>query len=267
MNYLENIVRKKRAEIKALKDKIPLSFLEKASLFNAEKPSFYEHLCKPGPSIIAEFKRRSPSKGVLNKNADIIKIVKAYEDAGARAVSVLTDEYFDGRSPDVSAAFEIIDIPLLRKDFIIDEFQVYEARAIGASAILLIAAILEKNEIEELTALAESMGMDVLLEIHSKDELHKISPKNKIIGINNRDLKSFEVNLDRSKVIASELDRDIIKISESGISSVDNVIDLYRTGFQAFLIGETFMKTSDPGKTASEFINELNKKLSEAIDK
>ncbi len=258
MSYLDKIIRAKRKEVSSMKEKIPVSFLEKATLYNGNRPSFYDSLMRTEPSVIAEFKRKSPSKGILNKDADIISVVRAYEQAGARAVSVLTDMHFDGRITDLSVAFESVSIPLLRKDFIIDEFQIHEARAAGASAILLIAAVLEKKEIEKFSLLATSLGLDVLLELHHKDEISKIPDEIRIIGINNRDLKTFEVNIDQSVKLAAMLPDDLIKVSESGISSVESIAALYREGFRAFLMGEIFMKGKEPGSAARDFIKGLN---------
>jgi indole-3-glycerol phosphate synthase len=261
MSYLDKIITAKKKEIKILKERIPLSFLEKSSLYDAERPSFYESLKRAGPSFIAEFKRRSPSKGMINKDADIIDIARGYQNAGASAISVLTDIHFEGRALDISVVFETVDIPILRKDFIIDKFQIYEARSAGASAILLIAAVLTKSEIEELSGTAESLGLDVLLELHDEEEIFKIPKNIKIAGINNRDLATFKVDTQKSMEMQEKLPSEIIKVSESGLSSVDTVINLYKKGFQAFLIGETFMKNDSPGLAAQEFIAEAKKNI------
>ena len=260
MNYLNKIIKVKRKEIDSVKEKIPVTFLEKTSLYNEKRPSFFDALNVSEPSIIAEFKRKSPSKGILNRDADLISVVKAYEKAGACAISVLTDKHFDGTAVDLSVAYETVAVPILRKDFIVDEFQIYEARSIGASAILLIAAVLSKKEIERFSSLAEELELDVLLELHEKDEIPKISPKNRILGINNRNLKNFEVDITQSKELAAELSNDFLKVSESGISSVRTVQELYENGFQAFLMGELFMKSKHPEKAVFEFIEELNAK-------
>ncbi len=260
MNYLDKIIKTKRKEIDFVKEKVPVSFLEKTTLYNEARPSFYNAINVPGPSIIAEFKRKSPSKGTLNKEAELISIIKAYEKAGACAISVLTDKHFDGTAVDLSVAYETVAIPILRKDFIVDEFQIFEARSIGASAILLIATVLSKNEIERFSTLAEELELDVLLELHGKEEIFKISSKNRIVGINNRNLKTFEVDIKQSKELAAELSNDLLKVSESGISSVRTVQDLYENGFQAFLMGEFFMKSKYPEKAVFEFIDELNAK-------
>lgn len=258
MNYLDKIIKTKRKEIRSIKEKIPVSFLEKTSLYNEARPSFYDSVNVSQPSIIAEFKRKSPSKGILNEDADLISVVYAYQEAGASAISVLTDKHFNGTAVDLSVAYESVKIPILRKDFIIDEFQIFEARSIGASAILLIAAVLDKNEIERFTSLAGELELDVLLELHGKDEIPKISSKNRIVGINNRNLKTFDVDIKQSMELAAELSDDFLKISESGISSVETVLELYENGLQAFLMGEVFMKTENPEKAASEFMEKLN---------
>ncbi|MFW5644679.1 MAG: indole-3-glycerol phosphate synthase TrpC [Bacteroidota bacterium] len=239
MNYLDKIIKAKRKEIDSIKKKVPVSFLEKTSLYKELRPSFYNAVNCSGPSIIAEFKRRSPSKGILNEGADLISVLKAYEKSGACAVSVLTDKHFDGRAVDLSVAYETLDIAILRKDFIVDEFQIFEARSLGASAILLIAAVLEKNEIERFTGLSEELGLDVLLELHEKNEISKISSKNRIIGINNRNLRTFEVEIEQSKELLAELPEDILKVSESGIYTVETIMDLYEKGFDAFLMGKS----------------------------
>jgi len=261
MNILEKIVKAKKEEISGLKRTISISSLEASPFFNAPRPSFIEHLLKQGPSIITEFKRKSPSRGILNENADILTTVRAYEQAGASALSVLTDIHFDGYSDDIRKIFNNVSIPVLRKDFIIDEFQVLEAKAIGASAILLIDDILEKDKLGSLYRVARGLAMDVLIEVYNPDELGKIPGDARIIGINNRDLKTFKVDTERSLKLAEKLEGDIIKVSESGISSVDTIIDLYDKGFKAFLIGEKFMETQDPGTTALAFLEDLQNSL------
>lgn len=261
MSILENIVRAKKKEIKSLKERVSVSSLEKFPLYDMERPSFAERLSEPGPSIIAEFKRKSPSKGQFIEDADLAGIVSGYEKAGASAVSILTDSHFDGRKEDISTIAGKISIPILRKDFIVDEIQIVEARAIGASAILLIAAILSKEEIKNLKRIANELKLDVLLEIHDWQELSRIPDDLELIGINNRDLRSFEVDIERSVKMAEELPAHMVKVSESGLSSADTVFDLYEKGFQAFLMGENFMKMKDPAKAAQQFILEVSQKF------
>lgn len=262
MNILEKIVEVKRNEVYRLKKQLTINDLKDSVLYGKERPSFIDFLKKPGPSVISEFKRKSPSKGILNGQADIIEVTGEYEKAGASAISVLTDKHFGGDIGDLIKVFGKVDIPLLRKDFIIDKFQIYEARSIGASAILLIASVLEKEEIEDLSELAAELDLDVLLELYSPEELKKIPDKVKIIGINNRDLKTFQVNIEQSIRLAEKLPDDVLKVSESGISVVKTIKDLYTKGFKAFLIGEKFMQTRDPGSSCEKFMNELKNTFS-----
>ena len=259
MNILEKIVVKKRKSLAVQKDKIKLMELENLPLFTSIRPSFIERLSKNKPAIIAEFKRKSPSKGDIHLKAKISQIIPTYSESGASAISVLTDDHFGGELTDIFEAFQVSKLPLLRKDFIIDEYQIVEARAHGASAILLIASILTKAEIRKFTSLANAMEMDVLLELHNERELDKVDSGNNIIGINNRNLTTFEVDTDHAIKLSDHLSKDVIKVAESGIQDVSAAVNLFQAGFDAFLIGELFMKTEDPGKKASEFISELNK--------
>lgn len=261
MNILDKIVQNKRREILEIKKLTTPARLEKTFFFDAERPSFYDSLIEKKPSLIAEFKRRSPSKGEINAKARVSEVIRGYELAGAAAVSILTDTHFDGRPEDIQSIFKSTGIPVLRKDFILDEIQLFEARAWGASAILLIAAILDKDEIEKLTARAFQLELDVLLELHAEEELQKVPENARIIGINNRDLKTFQVDLEHSVKLAEKLPAGVLKVSESGISSVETVIQLYQAGFRAFLMGENFMKSKDPGSAAEKFICELVKQM------
>lgn len=259
MSILDNIIKAKKSEIEFLKESVSVSSLENSPLFNTKRPSFKTSLAGPQPSIITEFKRRSPSRGQFIEDADLYGIVSGYEKAGAAAVSILTDSHFDGRKEDIESVFGEISLPILRKDFIIDEIQIVEARAIGASAILLIAAVLEKDKIFNLKQLADELNLDVLLEVHDLEELSRVPGDLELIGINNRDLKTFKVDIERSVRMVGELPRDMIKVSESGISSVDTVQYLSEKGFQAFLMGENFLKMKDPGEAAQQFITEIEK--------
>lgn len=257
MNILEKIVHAKRKELVKLKELTSYSELERSGLFNQPRPSFREHLLDKKPSIIAEFKRRSPSKGQFKKDINALEITRGYELAGAAAVSVLTDLHFDGKKEDIMEIAGNISIPVLRKDFIIDAFQILEAKAIGASAILLIAAVLKKEEIIELNNFARKLGLDVLLELHDIAEIDKIPENLDIVGINNRNLRNFEVDLENSIRLAEKLPAGMIKVSESGIDSVETLLSLYESGFDAFLIGENFMKSDDPVASAKTFISNL----------
>ncbi len=262
MSILDTIISHKRQLVEGRKKLIPLSSLEKSALFASQRPSFLDALSVPGPAVIAEFKRKSPSKGIINDTADIEKVAFGYEAAGVNAMSILTDlEFFGGDELDLQKVAEFSRIPLLRKDFIIDEYQLVEARSFGASAILLIAAVLTKQEIRTFTELALSLGMDVLCEVHEPEELKKLGKKNSIVGINNRNLNTFSVDLGHSQELMRQLPADCLRVAESGISSVDEVCLMYRAGFKAFLIGENFMKNADPGRAAEKFIKGLRQEL------
>lgn len=261
MNILEKIVSEKRKSLVKLKEQVPVLSLEKNPLFQSERPSFFESLNKKEPSVITEFKRKSPSKGDINPNAQISSIIPQYLNAVASAISVLTDIHFGGELKDLNDAALISNVPLLRKDFIVDEYQILEAKSHGASAILLIAAVLSKREIFEFTRMAHGLGMNVLLELHDEIELQKIGPDNNIIGINNRNLTSFEVDTDNAINLLKSLDKEVIKVAESGIQDIEVAVSMYRAGFNAFLIGELFMGTDNPGEKANEFISKLNKIL------
>ena len=262
MDILEQIAAVKREEVKHRKTTAPFSLLEKSSLFGQPRPSFHEALAQPQPSVIGEFKRRSPSKGPINLTADAITVAKGYMHAGISAVSILTDkQFFGGSNQDLVNVATAIDLPLLRKDFVIDEYQVIEARSLGASAILLIATMLTAREVYQLSALAEDLGLDILFEIHSAEDLDKMNDKIRITGVNNRNLRSFEVSMANSGELLSRLPENCIKVAESGLSSPGDVKKLFRNGYDAFLIGENFMKARDPGRKAAEFMEDLTKKI------
>jgi len=259
MNILEKIVIDKREEVSMKKEFIPVQAFEQFPFFERTTISLAGRLAKSDTGIIAEFKRKSPSKSWINQEASIEDIASGYENAGASGMSVLTDEiYFGGTMDDLISARENCDLPLLRKEFIIDEYQIIEAKGIGADAILLIASILTKSEIKQFSELAKSLKLDVLLEVHNEQELGKsLMPSLDLLGVNNRDLKSFKVNIETSKTLSSLIPNDFIKVSESGISSVDAIKELKPYGFQGFLIGENFMKSENPGKAAKQFIKTL----------
>jgi len=262
MNILDQIAAVKREEVKRQKDNRPLGLLERSKLFRLPRPSFRDALAKKKLPVIAEFKRQSPSRGVINSSASIRKIAPGYQEAGMAAISVLTDlQFFGGSSSDIETAAGLVDLPLLRKDFIIDEYQVVEARSTGASAILLIAALLSRQEADYLSLLAASLGMDVLFEIHDHEDLEKISDRMNIIGVNNRNLKTFEVSIRNSEDLLRFLPEQCIRVAESGISGVDDVIRLYEAGYNAFLIGEYFMKHEKPELAASLFMEEIKSQI------
>jgi len=258
MNILEKIIQHKRAEVAKRKSKTSISELEKGFYFGQNTLSLKESLEKGNRTgIIAEFKRRSPSKGIINDKAGVIDVTTAYTENGASALSVLTDEVFFGGSDEDLIEARINDIPVLRKDFIIDEYQLIEAKSIGADVILLIAACLTPREVKGLAGLAKGLGLEVLLELHDEKELAHVCDETELIGINNRNLKTFEVNIEQSLLMAEKISNNKIKIAESGINSVDDIMLFKENGFKGFLIGELFMKEADPTIAFAEFVNTL----------
>ncbi|WP_111309697.1 indole-3-glycerol phosphate synthase TrpC [Confluentibacter sediminis] len=259
MNILDKIVADKRLEVNLKKSLIPMSQLEQSVLFERKTTSLANKLRNSSSGIIAEHKRRSPSKSTINQNLNVQDVARGYENAGVCGMSVLTDlKYFGGALDDLLLARASCNLPLLRKEFIIDEYQILEARAYGADVILLIAAILTRAEIKKFSEFAKSLQLDVLLEVHNEDELHKsIMPSLDMLGVNNRNLKTFDVSLDISKSLSELIPNEFVKVSESGISTIDAIKELHPYGYQGFLIGENFMKTDNPGESAKEFINLL----------
>jgi indole-3-glycerol phosphate synthase len=262
MNILDKIIIDKKREVALKKSIIPVSQLEASVLFNGRTSSMAKLLKNSLSGIITEHKRRSPSKSVINNNHSVEDVVLGYQNAGACGISVLTDgKYFGGSLDDLLLAKAAVNIPLLRKEFVVDEYQIVEAKAYGADVILLIAAVLTRKEIKHLSELAQSLALEVLLEVHNQEELEKsIMPSLDMIGVNNRNLKTFEVSLDYSKKLANQIPNDFVKISESGISSVEAVKELQQFGYQGFLMGEHFMKTDNPGEATSEFIRKISLK-------
>lgn len=259
MNILDKIVIDKKREIELKKSIISYSDLEQSPLFSYKTVSVANAIKQSVSGIIAEHKRKSPSKSVINASFTVEEVVKGYENAGVCGISVLTDsKYFGGSLEDLLIARACVKTPLLRKEFVVDEYQILEAKAYGADFILLIAAILTRDEIKQLSEFAKSLGLEVLLEVHSEEELFKsIMPSLDLIGVNNRNLKTFEVSLEFSKQIAQNIPDEFLKISESGIYSVENIQELKPYGFQGFLIGENFMKTTNAGEAAKSFISEI----------
>lgn len=258
MNILDKIIDFKRTEVAASKSRVSASQLERSPLFSRQVISLRDVLQHPDSTgIIAEFKRRSPSKGAINMKADVVKVTTAYTAHGAAALSVLTDtEFFGGISDDLTAA-RVNSIPILRKDFIIDEYQLLEARSMGADVILLIAACLTPAEVKRLAAFAKSLHLEVLLEIHHEGELGHICEDCDVVGVNNRDLKSFTVDISRSLELSLRIPADKIKISESGITDTGTIQTLRSAGFKGFLIGENFMKQEDPAIAFASFVKHL----------
>ncbi|EKF54995.1 indole-3-glycerol-phosphate synthase [Galbibacter marinus] len=259
MNILEKIFADKKKEVALKQSLIPISQLEQSVLFKRESPSLSSKLKNSNTGIIAEHKRRSPSKSIINHDLNVEQVATGYKEAGVCGMSVLTDgKYFGGSLDDLLLARAAVDIPLLRKEFIFDPYQIIEAKAYGADVILLIAAILDKQQIKSLSETAKSIGLEVLLEVHNNEELQKsIMPSIDLLGVNNRNLKTFDVSLQTSKSLAELIPDDFVKVSESGISSTEAIKELQPFGFKGFLIGENFMKTDHPGASAKSFISQL----------
>lgn len=258
MNILDTIITKKIIEVKERKINMTVSQLERKPAFKKQALSLREFLVRGDKNgIIAEFKRRSPSKGIINAAANVRDVTKAYTQYGASAISVLTDEsFFGGFLEDLTNAVEN-EVPVLRKDFIIDEYQLIESKAFGASVILLIAACLSKKEVKDLASSAKKLGLSVLLEIHNEQELEHICDEIDVVGVNNRDLKTFTVDVNRSIELSNKIPDDKLKISESGIDNVTAIKLLQHHGFNGFLIGEKFMKEQDPVQAFIKFVDEL----------
>ena len=261
MNILDEIAAQKRLEVGKRKLETAIHLLEKKKLFESTPLSLTASLKKEGSTgIIAEFKRRSPSKGILHAQADASQITRAYTDAGAAGLSVLTETaYFSGSDEDFADARKNTGIPIIRKDFIIDEYQIIEARSMGSDVILLIAALLEPNELIALGKLTHELGMQVLLEVHTREELERsLNPYIDLVGINNRNLNDFTVSIQTSFDLGEMIPADFAKISESAISDVEVLKKLKIAGFDGFLIGETFMKEKDPGAALVDFVRNLS---------
>lgn len=258
-DILSEIVARKRHEVREKKLLIPVTQLEGIIEQQPRKcRSMKDALLVSNTGIIAEFKRKSPSKSWINEGASIEKIAPDYETNGATAISVLTDtSFFGGSLNDLRTARQHVSTPLLRKEFIVDEYQIFEAKAAGADAVLLIAAVLSPLQSKDFTRLAKELGMDVLLEIHNEIEADYVTINNDVIGVNNRNLGSFETNVEKSFKLINLLPKDAVLISESGISDPNVVKQLRNIGYKGFLIGENFMKTGDPGRSLSEFISEI----------
>ena len=259
MNILDKIIVDKRIEVNQRKKIFPAAYWEASPLFDLKTNSLAKGIQKSESGIIAEHKRRSPSKQNINSSLSVLDVSSGYEKAGVCGISVLTDgKYFGGSLNDLTLARSVTSIPILRKEFIIDEYQIIEAKAHGADAILLIASVLNQTEIQHLSSTAKGYGLDVLLEVHNLEELEKsIVPTLDIIGVNNRNLKTFEISLDTSKNLIEKIPNDFIKISESGISDAGIIKDLISLGYQGFLVGENFMKTENPGLEAQNFIKQI----------
>ena len=262
MDILEEIVAHKRIEVAEQKEQLPprklYAEVEHMMAEGISKRSLSQALAQDDFGIIAEFTRKRPSKGWIKEDGKPEVIPPSYEKAGAAALSILTDEkYFGGQMDFVRKARPLVNLPILRKDFIVDEYQLFQARHIGADAVLLIAADLSKQEVRTLTTLAHELGLEVLLELHSEHELDYADIPVDAIGVNNRNLGTFVTNVENSFRLAARLPQDRVLVSESGISNPETIKLLRETGYKGFLIGETFMKTDNPGQALKNFISQL----------
>jgi indole-3-glycerol phosphate synthase len=258
MNILDQIISHKRKEVAEKKSLVPAKLLEQSIYFEGQVVSMCKYIQRPDKTgIIAEFKRKSPSKGMINAHVAVEPTTIGYMQAGASALSVLTDkEYFGGKNEDLTVARKYNFCPILRKDFIIDEYQIIEAKSIGADCILLIAAALRPDELKSLGAFAKSLGMEVLLEVHDREELDtSINEHLDLIGVNNRSLKTFEVSVATSLELVDAIPDQFVKISESGLSDPATLVQLKKAGYDGFLIGENFMKSARPNQAAYNFMN------------
>jgi indole-3-glycerol phosphate synthase len=258
MNILDTIIEYKKEQVARNKQLISQEQLMQKPNFSRPIFSLKQFLLdETKTGIIAEFKRISPSKGIINNTADVMEVTKVYTENGASCLSVLTDTEFFGGSADDLRKARINNIPILRKDFIFDEYQLTEAKAMGADVILLIAACLTAAEVKRLATFADNIGLEVLLELHDETELEHICDAITIIGINNRNLKTFEVDIERSLRMAEQIPADKIKIAESGIDSVETIRLFKDAGFKGFLMGEHFMKEENPGEAFKQFVQKL----------
>ena len=268
MDILDTIIANKRKEVKSQKEAVPIKALIDLHVGQFERPvcGMREALANSSSGIIAEFKRRSPSKGWIFPDAKVAEVAPAYETGGAAACSVLTDlDFFGGSLDDLKQSRKLVSIPLLRKDFMIDEYQIYQARTTGADAILLIASVLAPDDCLRLAQKARELNMDVLLEIHKEEELKCLNPYIDMLGVNNRNLGTFDTSVNNSFRLLEQIKKEIgdgdnapLLVSESGISDVQTIRELRNAGFRGFLIGEMFMKTTNPGKTLSDLIRQLH---------
>jgi len=265
MSILDTIVVRKKEEVAERKARLSPDQLTQSPFFNRETFSLSQALRNANPGIIAEFKRKSPSKGIINDRADVAETTQGYVRAGATALSVLTDvDFFAGSDGDLCIARARNQVPILRKDFTVDEYQVTEAKALGADAILLIAAILPPPKIMALAQQAHQLGLEVLLEVHNETELRQtalndaIAPFVDVVGVNNRDLNTFETTIETSIRLAELMPKNLVKISESGINDPTNIRTLMNHGYQGFLIGEHFMKQPNPAQACTDFVQQLD---------
>ncbi len=261
MNILDKIIANKKIEVAQRKAITSIAELEKRKFFFKETLSLNKFLLdNTKTGIIAEYKRKSPSKGIINSHSTVEEVTTGYAKFGASGISVLTDEEFFGGNLNDLLEATINEVPLLRKDFMIDEYQIIEAKAYGAEVILLIASCLSKQEIKQLAATAKGLGLEVLLEIHNAEELNHICYDIDVVGVNNRNLKTFEVNINNSLQLINKIPTEKPAISESGMSNVETIVTLRQAGFKGFLIGENFMKEANPAMAFENFVHELKTK-------
>lgn len=264
-DVLEEIVANKRVELAIAQNEMSLDYLKEltekkiAQDGSLKMRSMKQSLAGSASGIIAEFKRKSPSKGWIHADAEVTDVVPKYAEGGASAVSILTDKkYFGGELEFIRQVRDMVpQLPILRKEFIIDPYQLYEARLVGADAVLLIAADLTKEECKTLAKKAHELQLETLLEVHSESELEYVGECIDMVGVNNRNLGTFHTDVANSYRLASLLPKDYLLVSESGISNPQTVRELREAGFRGFLIGETFMKTEDPGAALKEFIAQV----------
>lgn len=262
MSILNQIIAHKKKEVADRISLYPIKLLEQSIYFQSEPISMKKYLLREDKAgIIAEIKRKSPSRGVINTHFGVEKTSIGYMQAGASALSVLTDaEFFGGKNEDLSTARKYNFCPILRKDFILEEYQIVEAKSIGADTILLIAAALEPKRLKELAEFAKSMHLEVLMEVHNLDELQQyLNAAVDMVGVNNRNLDTMEVSIETSKELAAHIPAEFVRVSESGINTPETVVELRKSGYQGFLIGEYFMQYSRPEDAAARFIDQLKK--------
>ena len=257
-NILDKIIESKKVEVASRKLETPVSVLEKAPAFSRKCLSLKQSLLNSESGIISEFKRKSPSLGWIHEDADVVDITSGYNASGASGISILTDlEYFGGTPIDLMAARPFISCPVLRKDFVIDEYQLYEAKAMGADVVLLIAAALTVEQTLELAQKAHEFGLEVLLEVHNAEEIGHANDFVDMLGVNNRNLKTFEQSIQTSFDLAALIPDKFVKVSESGISKTETVKELRKVGYKGFLMGENFMKEENPAAALASFVNGL----------
>ncbi|MBF9237969.1 indole-3-glycerol phosphate synthase TrpC [Hymenobacter sp. BT683] len=258
---LQTIVAHKRKEVAARRELVPIKLLESSLYFASQPLSLRQYLLREnGSGLIAEFKRKSPSKGWINQYAPVERTTLGYMQAGAAALSILTDaEFFGGKNEDLTTARRFNFCPILRKDFVVDEYQILEAKSIGADAVLLIAAVLSPEEIKALGGLARSLGLEVLLEVHDGEELARSVNAEAVdlVGVNNRNLHDFSLSLDTSLELATAIPNDFVKVSESGITSAAAIGQLREVGYRGFLLGEAFMRNARPERACAALVQEI----------